>query len=366
MNRRSAIRIIWITVTVLLFLVVIPGAFYAYWNSAAPERTCASCHEIESSVELFSESAHHDLTCKECHGTALSNGFHSLGEKGRMVVLHARNEFVDDIRLDEQQVLEVMNNCKRCHTREYAKWSISGHSAKYRHIFLDLKHNQTEQLNADCLRCHGMFSEVPIQEVVEPLNRTGPWKLKDEKKLDTPTIPCLSCHMVHNPGGVRFSPDYSNPGYIFYLRQAGAEKVSFYSRAEKTAVPTGDLPKLKLTEGKRTVKVSDDPIMRNCVQCHAPNAYHVAGTSDDRTPRGVHEGLSCMACHTPHSNDARKSCSLCHPSISNCNLDVEKMNTSFADKGSLNNIHWVACADCHQSGIPAEHKPEIHVLIDRP
>ncbi len=41
-----------------------------------------------------------------------------------------------------------------------------------------------------------------------------------------------------------------------------------------------------------------------CTQCHAPNAAHEAGSQDDRTPAGVHEGLSCIACHANHSNDA--------------------------------------------------------------
>ena len=67
--------------------------------------------------------------------------------------------------------------------------------------------------------------------------------------------------------------------------------------------------------------------MRLCVQCHSPNALHEAGSSDDRTPTGVHEGLSCTACHDVHSNDARKSCGKCHPAISNCKLDVTMMNT---------------------------------------
>ena len=88
--------------------------------------------------------------------------------------------------------------------------------------------------------------------------------------------------------------------------------------------------------------------MRNCIQCHAPGASHQAGTSDDRTPRGVHEGLSCLDCHETHSNDARNSCNNCHPAVSNCNQDVTKMNTSYFDPNSPNNIHWVDCIDCHQ------------------
>ena len=119
-------------------------------------------------------------------------------------------------------------------------------------------------------------------------------------------------------------------------------KVSFYNRAEKTHILAEDFPKLELREGERPVKVSDDPLMRNCIQCHAPNARHQAGTSDDRTPRGVHEGLTCLACHDPHSNDARQSCIKCHPAISNCKQDVTAMNTCYADPKSPNNIHWVA------------------------
>jgi hypothetical protein len=354
--RKRIFRIILVVVPLaLLVAVILFGSFYTYWNSASPENTCAQCHEIGKSVDMFARSPHRDLQCKDCHGTALSNGLHSLKEKGMMVVHHAGNQFTEDIKLNEEQVLGIMNKCTGCHASEYADWLSGGHSAQYRHIFLNNKHNEAEQLNPDCLRCHGMFSDVPIQEVVEPLSKSGPWKLKNAKKLDTPVIPCLACHQVHKAGGPRFSPDYFNPRNVFYLRHLYEEKVSFYSRVERTNIPVQELPRLHVTEGGRQIKIADDPVMGNCVQCHAPNSHHIAGTSDDRTPRGVHEGISCNTCHKPHSNDARLSCTQCHPSISNCKLDVTTMNTSYADPGSPHNIHWVACADCHTSGIPGRN-----------
>jgi len=330
------------------------GIFYGYWNSASPEKTCASCHEIVKSVELLAESPHRNLACKDCHGTALSNGFHSLKEKGMMVVHHAGNRYIDNIRLNEQQVLDVMNHCNHCHAAEYADWNAGGHSVRYSHIFLDIKHNRTEQINPDCLRCHGMFSDVPVRDVVEPLDKTGPWKLKNPEIHDRPVIPCLACHQVHKTGMPRVSPDYPNPRNIFYMRQNQNKpaKVSFYSRVERTNIPAEDLPILQLKDKDRAVKVSVDPVMRNCVQCHAPNSHHMAGTSDDRTPRGVHEGIGCPACHQPHSNDAGQSCAHCHPAISNCGIDVTAMNTTYANQGSTHNIHWVACTDCHSEGIP--------------
>ena len=349
MKSKTILRIIKIVIPItLLVVLILSGSFYTYWNRASPEKTCASCHEIGRSVDMFAQSAHREMSCSECHGTAISNGFHSLKEKGMMVVNHFKAETDEDIRLNEDQLLAVMQNCSRCHTSEYADWKSGGHSALYHDIFLDKKHNETEQINADCLRCHGMFSDVPVQDLVEPLDIKGPWSLKKPESSDKPVIPCMACHQTHKPGMPKVNPDYSSPRSIFYLRQDSSEIVSLYYRPDRTSISAGNLPKLQLWEGERAVLVSDDILMRNCIQCHAPNSQHQAGTSDDRTPRGVHEGISCTVCHAAHSNDARQSCLKCHPAISNCRLDVTKMNTSFSNSESPNNIHWVACTDCHK------------------
>jgi hypothetical protein len=358
--KEKPLRKLLIFLLIMLTLLITGfGSFYSYWNSASPEKTCASCHEISSSVAMFSLSAHRKLSCSECHGTAISNGLHSIKEKGMMVVHHIKNNSPEDIRMNESQMLKVMDNCTRCHAAEYANWSIGGHSARYRHILLDTKHNHTEQINPDCLRCHGMFSDLPVNDLVEPLNTAGPWKLKNAEMNNKPVIPCMACHQIHKKGSSPFIPDYSTPRYISYLRQDSSARVGFYNRGDRSFVTAENLPELKLWEGGRLVKVSDDLIMRNCIQCHAPNAHHQAGTSDDRTPRGVHEGLTCQACHDAHSNDAGQSCVKCHPAISNCKLDVTKMNTSYADPKSANNIHWVSCTSCHEEGSPALAKKKL-------
>lgn len=335
-----------------LFLIVSIGfgLFYGYWNSASPKKTCASCHEISASVEMLTQSAHRNLACKECHGTALSNGVNSLREKGMMIINHIKGVADEDVKLNEVQILGVMDNCTRCHKTEQARWLSGGHSARYQDIFLNAKHNKTEQLNFDCLRCHGMFADMSIGNIVEPLDTTGPWKFKINSVSERPVIPCLACHQIHLAGMPQPRPDYSNPQNLFYGRITSNSLVSFYTRHDKIHVSTGNLPILKLWEGVRPVNVSSDPIMRNCIQCHAPNAGHQAGTSDDRTPTGVHEGFSCITCHDPHSNNARQSCNKCHPAISHCKIDVKTMNTSFLNRMSPNNIHWLSCTDCHKGG----------------
>lgn len=332
---------------VLLVCLIAFGSFYSYWNNASPDKTCSSCHEIQKSVYSQAQSSHRNIKCQECHGTALSNGFHSLKEKGMMVFSHIKHN-PENVRLNEEQILEAMSNCQRCHTSEYAKWTAGGHSIDYQHVFLNEKHNTTEQINFDCLRCHGMFFQGSVNDIVEPISIYGPWNLKNKKMAETSTIPCMVCHQIHQKGLPQTRPDYSEPRKIFYSKNDTVSGVGFYDRHEKIFFPVSELPRLSLWQGENIVKVSDDPLMRNCFQCHAPNAKHQAGTSDDRTPRGVHEGLSCLACHETHSNDSKKSCSKCHPSVSNCKIDVTKMNTSYANIDSPNNIHFVACADCHK------------------
>jgi hypothetical protein len=82
-------------------------------------------------------------------------------------------------------------------------------------------------------------------------------------------------------------------------------------------------------------------------------------SGDDRTGIGVHEGISCLACHAQHGQKTRASCASCHPKMSNCGLDVEKMDTTFASQNSKHNVHWVTCADCHTKGVPKK-KQEIN------
>jgi hypothetical protein len=333
-----------------LLLLVALFLGYAGWNAANPQRTCASCHEIVPSFETWQLSAHREVTCVECHGTALGNGFHSLKEKAGMVFTHVPGPVMnDEVHLNEAQVLEVMEACIECHRSEYKGWLAGGHSASYAEIFLDETHNSLEQPYWDCLRCHGMFYDGTIYDLMEPVSMQGPWRLKDPDMLPVPTIPCLACHLVHGENAVHRRFLYMDePEAIFYDREPRNPATGLYVRSDKLSLRADRLRKPDIYSGNRKVVTSDDPVQRLCIQCHAPAWAHQVGTSDDRTPTGVHEGVSCMACHEAHSNDSRRSCKKCHPALSNCGLDVETMNTTFLDRESPNNIHYVQCRDCHE------------------
>jgi nitrate/TMAO reductase-like tetraheme cytochrome c subunit len=348
-KKAGSYRILLITIIVVFVVFVLSGGGYIGWNVANPEKTCNSCHEISPSYNTWTASAHREVSCQECHGTALSNGWHGFKEKTNMVFSHySRDMQLEDIRLTEMQILETLDRCRNCHQTEYALWSSSGHSASYSDIFLHEEHNTTELLNFDCLRCHGMFYEGTIKELVEPISVQGPWSLIDDSKSDQATIPCMACHKIHSEGQPVTEPDYSTPDNIFYNRLMENKTVGFYSRHEKIHFALEYLPTPVMLNEEDTVKTPEDPVYRLCVQCHAPSVWHQAGSHDDHTPIGVHEGISCATCHEKHSNFQRRSCDKCHPMISNCNLDVKTMNTTFSLPSSSNDIHSVSCTDCHE------------------
>jgi hypothetical protein len=123
-------------------------------------------------------------------------------------------------------------------------------------------------------------------------------------------------------------------------------------------VAVARLPLPEMRDKDRLVKMSPDTRQALCYQCHAPTAAQQVGSGDDRTGMGVHEGISCLACHQKHGQQTRASCANCHPKLSNCGLNVETMDTSFRAPKSSHNIHFVKCGDCHTKGVPRRRRDE--------
>lgn len=321
----------------LAFVATATVGSMAYFHYGDPVATCASCHEMNGMHSDWSASAHRTLHCRNCHGGSLTLDLHALQSHVRRVVQHATREVrPEQIRLTERDALAVHESCRDCHPQSFSEWGASRHTTTYGRIFLDQNHNHAERVSDDCLRCHGMFYGGEAKTLVAPLDKTGPWAMRDPAQAAQPAIPCLACHQIHTPA------DSGPPPH-------------FYDRREGMHIAAAKLSVLQVHDAAgQPVKVSPDVRQRLCQRCHAPSASsaHGLGTSDDRTPVGVHAGLSCLDCHAMHSTTARASCASCHPANSHCGLDVEKMDTTFLDLTSRHNIHRVACADCHTNGVP--------------
>ena len=347
----------WLFMPLAVAAVFLLGAVLGglgYFEFTPPERTCVSCHEIRASHARWSNSVHRAVSCKQCHGGS-ADSWHALRENAKRVFRHVADTRHDDIRLSEEQAVRMTRACQQCHQREFAHWQGGGHGTNYARIFLDETHNRTEQMADDCLRCHGMFFEGTMRDLAEPLDTRGPWRLKRPHLAGRPVIPCLACHELHAPGAP-FSRSPSDRDERIKEEKIRRDTIGFYVRQERAHIAIDDLAVPRIVREGKPVTVSSDPRQRLCTQCHAPDAFGRAGSSDDRTPTGVHEGVSCAACHAPHSNDTRGSCAQCHPARSSCGLDVTDMDTTYRSRGSRHNIHRVACQDCHPGGVPAKRQ----------
>lgn len=334
-------RIVWAALAALAVLALPAGSLYYEYSAGA---SCARCHEIRRNYDVWQTSSHRGVNCSDCHGgiVTLDPGFH--WGNVRRLAQHIRGGLSGSVHLRAQDIPQLMDRCRACHRQEFAQWQSSTHSVSYSKLFLDQKHNREHPLIDDCLRCHGMHFEGGIRDLVAPLDSQGPWRMLRGELANQPVIPCLTCHQMHRRGERLNQP--------VARQERTRPSLALYDRREQQHFALGVLPLPAMFDGARAVKISPDQRQALCYQCHAPRASAQVNSGDDRTPIGVHEGLSCLACHQKHGQQTRASCADCHPRWSNCGLDVEKMDTTFSNLKSGHNIHFVKCADCHRNGVP--------------
>lgn len=351
-----------VLLTVLLVvaaaLLAVPGG--TFYFEARRGANCTSCHEMQPAYDDWRASSHRNVECGKCHGNALTPDAAFHMRNAHRAWQHVRGEAPERVSLGNEHVMAITVECRACHQQEYAKWQSGGHSAHYARIFMDRAHNARTAPMDDCLRCHGMFYEGGIRDLLQPNGRKDAWRLTDATLAERSTMPCATCHQMHRQGEPAHPLEKAvgrslatgevlraNP-----LKQVAPPSLAFYDRRSQAYIPLADLPIPAMRDGERTLKMSPDSRQALCYQCHAPTASMQVGSGDDRTGAGVHEGISCLSCHDAHGRTTRAPCATCHPKMSNCGLDVEKMDTTFVSTGSKHNVHWVKCADCHAKGVP--------------
>lgn len=344
--RRQALALLALPVS--LSALVLGGASFYY--EAAGGEACARCHEIRSNAETWAASTHRSVKCSACHGSALSTSLRMHVQNLNRVAVHWSGCVPEQIRIRQKDVAAILERCASCHQQEHADWKSGPHAVRYVDIFANPAHNARQVPVEDCLRCHGMHAEGGIADVVAPLDTKGPWKIRDGGLAEEPAIPCLTCHAIHRQG-VPLSVRARRAGPTSGQERA-RPSLGLFDRRSMDDVALGGLPLPVVLDGTREVRMSPDPRQALCYQCHAPRAERQALVGDDRTPVGVHEGLSCFACHEKHGMATRASCDNCHPRLSNCGQDVATMDTTFRSSRSRHDIHGVSCADCHAEGVP--------------
>jgi hypothetical protein len=344
---------LWLSIPVFAALLAVPAGSIYY--SAAGGKACVRCHEIQSAYNRWAMSTHREVACKECHGSLYSTDLDFHLNNVRQLWHHLRGRVPERLLVRQRDISRGMNaRCGKCHQQEFAAWAAGPHHATYGRIFLTPGHNTNRIPSDQCLLCHGMYFERGIRELVQPIDLKGPWRLASASiRAAEPAIPCVACHTMHRNGlplELCATNGPANEASPF------RPSLAFYDRREQLPVSAGALPLPGLRDGARPVRVAPDARQGLCYQCHAPDHTFQAGSGDDRTCVGVHEGLSCLACHQGHEQNPRASCVQCHPRLSNCGLDVETMDTTFKTLGSSHNIHFVKCQDCHPGKVPERKK----------
>ena len=344
---------------IAVLLLMVPGASLYYESGSGAG--CTKCHEMNSSYDLWHSSSHRDTPCAKCHGGAFTPDVSFHWNNASRVYAHLQGDLPENIRIRNIDLPAMVTRCQSCHQQEYAQWQSGPHSATYSRIFLDKTHNTNRRLMDDCLRCHGMHFEGGIRDLVTPLAQTGPWSIVPSELSGRPVIPCLTCHGVHRLGArlQKTEPEGRLQGG---RQEIHRPSLAFFDRRTQKHIPVAALPLPAMMEGERVVRMSPDQRQALCYQCHAAEANWQVASGDDRTAIGVHEGISCLSCHLKHGQKTRPSCAECHPKMSNCGLDVEKMDTTFRSTESKHNIHWVKCLDCHPQGVPPK-KPHTEVQM---
>jgi hypothetical protein len=339
------------TLATLFVLGVVALAGTSWYYGGDEGMGCARCHEIRPMVDTWAASTHRGVTCRGCHGSSFSADLRMHAKSLRRMWLHSRGETPEQIHIRHRDVAPLVERCSSCHRQERADWESGPHGAPYAAIFINPEHNASQQLMDDCLRCHAMHFEGGIRDLVTPLDRKGPWTFVNEEDAGLPAVPCLACHSVHRKGDP-LAPRSDRGLVAGPAQEVVRPSLALYDRRALEPVGLERLPLPAMREGERLVKASPDRRQALCYQCHAPRAGNEVFSGDDRTPVGVHEGLSCLACHAKHGLKTRASCAGCHPRLSNCGIDVETMDTTFKTPDSRNDVHRVACLDCHPKGVP--------------
>ena len=338
-----------ILILMVLLVLALPGGSLYYEYSQG--KACARCHEIWQPYTDWHTSAHRNVPCSACHGDVftLEAGFH--WNNIRRLADHLSGKLPEHVALQTKDNFQVNERCRNCHEEEYAAWASSSHSATYSEIFLDKKHNRQQHLMDDCLRCHAMHFQGGIRDLVAPVDSTGPWRLLKPELAARPAIPCLTCHQMHREGLPLVRPAVKAAN-ASASEEINRPSLALFDRRELEHVPVQRLPFPRCIKGRGPSKSVRTLARRFATSVMRRFPLLKLASGDDRTPIGVHEGLSCLACHEKHGQKTRASCSNCHPQLSNCGLDVEKMDTTFRSTKSPHNIHFVKCADCHTKGVP--------------
>ena len=275
-----------------------------FFQFAPPEQTCLSCHEIQEPYNRWAAVDPSQVSCKRCHGGTLTSGIHGLRRESQAAACpcprhlprrHAAERGAG--RGDQQPVRAVPRPRVRPLAERRPRDQLLRRSSSTKSTTGPSKWPTIASAATEC-SSRGRWATWSSR-----LDIKGPWRLKDATagRSARDSLPGL-------PSGPRGGPSASPKGTVHARRDenwdsrcdraSGTRFASTRAASERTLPrPTCRCRRSTITAGR--LQVSTDPRQRVCVQCHAPDAFGQAGTSDDRTPRGRPRGAQLRRLSRP-------------------------------------------------------------------
>jgi nitrate/TMAO reductase-like tetraheme cytochrome c subunit len=322
---------VWAIVLFVLF-VLLPtgGAALVLTNQPV---FCKSCHEMGLHYATWSQSAHRDVTCEECHvmpGTAAM--FKSKLNALRLVREHAKGE----IKTAAIQGHVPDANCKRCHPETPELVTYHG---------LKITHRDHWNMGVSCTYCHdrvvhgpkwlytGVTSTEQVRNVTTPFQfaptMEGCYRCHDGKKAPNT---CSTCHVTL---GER-KPTAFDPAWVEAHRQEvrthgeqDCERCHIKTFCD-TCHRTAD-PHPSDWVARHPEQAKQDP--KGCEHCHLAPA--------EKPPKEARDMAFCRACHGLRQEHRQADWQIIH--------GQESLN----DPAACRRCHTASwCSDCHSISRP--------------
>ena len=245
----------------------------------------------------------------------------------------------------------MMERCKSCHRQEFADWQAGPHGATFAQFSWTQKQNRQRLLMDDCLRCHGSQFEGGMRDLVTP-HRYARAVADDGCAVDQSAGDSVP-ELPPDAPARRTAPQAIATAAASVGARRDPPAFACAVRPARASARCGSRPAASADPGRRAAG-ADEPGPASGALLPVPRAARHPAGRIGRRPHGHGHPRRHQLPGVPSEarrNHARVVRS-CHPRLSNCGLDVEKMDTTFPSPKSAHNIHFVKCADCHTKGVP--------------
>lgn len=288
----------------LVVAIIVGGAAFSgerTWNYMQHDNDfCTSCHVMESPFQRFTVSAHHQLSCHDCHQQ-------SIFASARQMVLWVaqRPEEIPDHA-------PVPNaRCENCHvTGEKESWRRIRETAGHK-IHLESKNPALAKVQ--CVTCHGVEVHrfTPVDATCGTMGCHDGVSIQLAKMSNQTSLHCVACH--------RFAAEIEAPGDSAAAARTIGPRIGQCNTCHSMQALIADFDPAR------------DPHRGECGTCHNPHTQReakeaglkCASCHDNWKNEPFHTGpahapvaQNCTLCHTPHSARVDASnCTGCHRAI---------------------------------------------------